>query len=390
MKRKSIGFLSILSLVMFAVGCGGSEEAESESLKVGLIVSSAGANDNGYNEFAVNGLNEAAQRYDIVTKVVDTAADVPGSLAILASSGYDLIFSLEYSFEALIRNDGSGKSIAEQYPDTTFVIFNAFANTDDNGLKIHPNVVEVLFNVNEASFLAGALSVLVNENAETLFGDEYNFTPTDETRAVGFIGGSASSGIKVFGNGFISGVNYIADELGVSYDYYTTYAAGFASGPATAQTISSYYDTGCNVIFAAAGSVAVDLRNEARKSGKLAVDVDADQDAQVPGSILTSVLKNTNVPVLDITGKLVDAAIEMIRGTDVYYSLDSNATGITDLSVIEGYVNSNDEAVNTWAAIKSRITDIENDIASGAVDVVDPQSGEELDWEALSSIVRKN
>ena len=144
------------------------------------------------------------------------------------------------------------------------------------------------------------------------------------------------------------------------------------------------------MIFAAAGSVAVDLRNEARKSGKLAVDVDADQDAQVPGSILTSVLKNTNVPVLDIAGKLVDAAIETIRGTDVYYALDSNATGITDLSVIEGYVNSNDEAVNTWSAIKSRITDIENEIASGALDVVDPQSGEELDWEALSSVVRKN
>ena len=150
--KKSLGLLLVLPLLMFAVGCG-NEETQSESLKVGLIVSAAGANDNGYNEFAINGLNEAAQRYDIVTKVVDTADDVPGSLAILASSGYDLIFSLEYSFEALIRNDGSGTSIAEQYPDTTFVIFNAFANTDDKGAKIHPNVVEVLFNVNEASFL---------------------------------------------------------------------------------------------------------------------------------------------------------------------------------------------------------------------------------------------
>ena len=388
--KKSLGLLLVLSLLIFAAACGDGE-TESEKLKVGLIVSAAGANDNGYNEFAVNGLNEARERYDIVTKVVDTAADVPGSLAILATSGYDLIFSLEYSFEALIRNDGSGKSIAEQYPDTTFVIFNAFANTNDDGSKVHPNVVEVLFKVNEGAFLAGALAVMVNENQEILLGDEYRFTPTDQARAVGFVGGSASPGIHVFGDGFIAGVNYMAEEMGVSYDYYSTYAAGFASSPANVQTISSYYDLGCNFVFAAAGgSVAVDLRNEARKSGKIAVDGDSNQDATVPGSVLTSVLKNTDVPVLDITGRFVDQKIDALRGSHIYYALDSKAAGITDLSVIESHIKDSDEAVTAWQEIKSRIADIEKAIASGAVNVVDPQSGEELDWDAMKNVTRMN
>lgn len=387
--KRLLGCLLVLSVLVFAAGCGGAEK-EAESLKVGLIVSAAGANDNGYNEFAIDGMKKAAEQYEIETKVVDNADDVPGSIAILAAAGYDLIFSLEYNFDALINNDGSGKSIAEQYPDTTFVVFNALANTAEDGTKIHPNVVEVLFNVNEGSFLAGALSVMVNEKADQLFGDDYNFTAPEKARAVGFVGGTASSGISVFGNGFISGVNYAAQELGLNYDYYSTYAAGFASSPANAQIISSYYDAGCNVVFAAAGSVAVDLRNEAKKAGKLCVDVDANQDSQVPGAILTSVLKNTNVPVFDITTRLVEEKMDSVRGKKLSFDLGSHATGITDMSVIESYIKDGDEAQKAWSEIKDALADLEKKISSGEIDVVDAQAGEELDWDSLKHITKKN
>ena len=53
-------------------------------------------------------------------------------------------------------------------------------NQDEDGNPIHDNVISVLFDVHQASFVAGALTTLVNENAETLFGtDGYNFTPAD-------------------------------------------------------------------------------------------------------------------------------------------------------------------------------------------------------------------
>ncbi len=387
--KKMLGFLILAVILIFVTSCA-KEEEKAEVLKAGLIVSAAGANDNGYNEFAINGLKSVAGQNDIEIKVVDNADDVPGSIAALAADNYQLIFSLEYNFDALISNDGSGQSIAEQYPETTFVIFNAFANTAQDGSKIHPNVTEVLFNVNEGSYLAGALSVLVNENSDLLFGENYNFTKPSEERAVGFVGGTASDGISVFGNGFISGVNHVAEELGVNYGYYSTYAAGFGSSPANAQTISSYYDAGCNVVFAAAGSVAVDLRNEAKRAGKLCVDVDANQDSQVPGSILTSVLKNTNVPVADITTRLIKGNIDSVRGKDFSYSLNSKATGITDLSVIESYINTSEDAQKAWQEIKEYIVDLESKISSGAIDVIDAQAGEKINWDSLKNITRRN
>ena len=381
--------LVLLALVASITIFGCNETTQTETLKVGLIVSAAGANDNGYNEFAINGLNQAAQDFNIETHVVNTADDVPGSLETLAEDGYDLVFSLEYNFAALITDDGSGQSIAEKYPDTTFVTFNAFSNTDENGDKIHDNVTEVLFNVNESSFLAGALSVLVNENNDVLFtSDNYSFTPTSEARAVGFVGGTQSDGITVFGYGYAQGVNYVASELDVTYDLYETYSAGFAASQENYNTINSYYNSGCNVVFAAAGGVSTNMKNAASDNGKLSIDVDANQDASVPGYVLTSVLKNTDVAVYDLIDQYVNGT--QIGGQEYFYDLNSGATGITDLSTIEGYIADTQAAQDKWAEIKAEIAQIKSDISDGTINVVDAQAGETLDYATLTHVNKAN
>lgn len=376
MKKVLVLTMSLVVLFMLAA-CNIGDD----SLKVGLIVSAAGANDNGYNESAIEGLNQAAEEYDITTQVVTSADDIPGSLELLAEDGFDLIFSLEYDFDALIHDDGSGQSIAEKYPDTTFVIFNDFANTDGES-KIHNNVIEVLFNVNEASFLAGAVATLVNENHDVLFtSDDYDFA---DARAMGFVGGTMSNGILVFGYGFAQGINYIAEDLDVNYDFYQTYSAGFGASQGNYNTIDSYYNSGVNIVFAAAGGVSTNMKNAAASNGRLSIDVDADLDDSVPGSVLTSVLKNTNVPVYELVSELVDGTLE--GGRELFYDLDSGATGITGMVVIEEYIAETTEAQTTWQDIKAQIDTIRDLIADGTIDVVDAQKGESLEFDDLPNV----
>ncbi|PKL00243.1 MAG: BMP family ABC transporter substrate-binding protein [Tenericutes bacterium HGW-Tenericutes-1] len=385
MKKVLVVAFSLFALFLL-VGC---TNENNEDIKVGLIVSAAGANDNGYNQFAIEGLNQAKDEFGIQIQVVNTANDVPGSLETLGEEGFDLVFSLEYNFGALITDDGSGQSIAEKYPDTTFVVFNAFANTDENGDKIHDNVIEVLFNVNEGSFLAGALAVLVNENHELLFTDEdYHFTPTSTSRAVGFVGGTQSDGISVFGYGFAQGVNYIATELNVDYDLYETYSAGFGASTENYNVINSYYTSGANFVFAAAGGVSTNMKNAAAANGKLAIDVDANQDASVPGSVLTSVLKNTNVAIYDIVEQFVEDKLE--SGKHVFYDLASGATGITDLTTIQGFVSTEAAAQTKWNEIKAKIAELVADISDGTIDVIDAQAGEVLDYSTLTHVNKAN
>lgn len=397
MKKSWMKKVGVMLAGVIAVGsltaCGGGEkkadgDSASSDISIAVICSSAGQNDNGYNQSAVDGAKKAAEELGVEYKVVEPTNGVPQALESLAEDGYDVIFNLEYDFEALISGTGGAKPIAEMYPDTTFVCVNDNPNQDESGKVIHENVISALFDVHQASYVAGALSVLVNENAETLFGtDGYKFTaPDNGGRALGFIGGTNSNGITVFSYGFIEGMNHVAEELGVNYDYYAKYDAGFADSATGSTVAGTYYNQGANIIFSVAGSVGDGVAAKAKEDGKMMVHVDANKDAQQPGHILTSVLKNTEVPVFEITKAAVEGKIgEMERVQS--YTLASGAASITDLAEISKCVQ--DSGKEKWEEIKTYIADLEKQIGDGSITVTNAQAGEEFDPSTCKNVTLK-
>mgnify|MGYP000421625077 CR=1 FL=1 len=359
-------------------------EAPASDVMIAVITSAAGQNDNGYNQSAVVGLEKVGQELGAETKVVETE-DIDGALKALAEEGYDLIFSLEYNFEALINGVGGEAPIAEQYPDTTFVVFNAEPNKDESGSAIQQNVISVLFDVHEASFLAGALSAQVIENQDVLFGDSHDLTPVDDGgRTVGFIGGTNSAGITVFSYGFAEGVNYVAEELGVDYTYYADYSAGFSDSATGSQIANTMYSQGANVVYACAGVVGDGVTAKANELMKLSIQVDANRDGDQPGYVLTSVLKNTEVPVYELSQALIEDTLADKMGQSVFYDLGSKATGITDLSTIEGFVQ--ESGMEKWDEIKTYVDELAAQIADGTIVVTDAQAGESITSDDLSNV----
>jgi basic membrane protein A len=362
--------------------------AKTPDLGVALITSAAGANDKGYNESAIQGLELAKKTFGINYKVVESS-DIPGSLTQFADAGYKVIFSLEYNFDALINGVGGKNAIAKQYPNTTFVIFNDNPNVDKNGKVINKNVVSVLFDVHEASFMAGVLSTLVNENAKTLFNaQDYNFTPGDAGRKIGFIGGTKSNGITVFSYGFAEGINYEAQKLNVKYTYYSDYNAGFTDSAAGSTKANTYYQNGANVVFGVAGAVGDGVDSKAKEVKKFSIEVDANKDNNQPGYILTSVLKNTKVPVYEILKNYKNNTLAKVNGKLLSYNLASGATGITDLSVIQSKIVPSGKA--KWNEIKSELDSVAKKIASGKIKVTNAQAGEAFDKTALKSLSMPN
>ena len=397
MKKRVVQALGCILAMTMVVGsltaCGGKSEKKAEKkagsdVKVAIICSAAGQNDNGYNQSAVEGAKKAADEFGIEYKVVEPTTGVPQALESLADDGYNVIFNLEYDFEALIQGTGGAQPIAEMYPDTTFVCVNDNPNQDEDGNTIHDNVISVLFDVHQASFVAGALTTLVNENAETLFGtDGYNFTPADNGgRSVGFIGGTNSNGITVFSYGYIEGINYEAEKLGVNYDYYAKYDAGFADSATGSTVAGTYYNQGANIVFSVAGSVGYGVASKAKEEGKLAIQVDANKDDQQPGYVLTSVIKNTEVPVYDIVKEAVNGKIDKMDRAQTY-SLASGAASITDLSEISKHIQ--DSGKDKWEEIKTEIKDVEDKISDGTIVVTDAQSGEEFDASKCPNVTVK-
>lgn len=376
--KKYLRILSLcLALVMIAAAFAGCNKGNGDgkaNFKVAFVCSAAGQNDTGYNKSACDAIKEVAGELGVEYKIVEPTNGVAMALETLAEDGYNLIFSLEYDFEALVNGVGGSKAIAEQYPNTYFVIFNDNPNVNEDGSVKHKNVISVLFDVHEASYLAGYAYVLMNENQAALFGEGYNLTPLETARAAGFVGGTNSNGILVYSYGFLQGMEKAAAEFNVTYDYYAKYDAGFTD-PAVGSTVAgTFFDNGANIVFADCGTVGDGITSKAKEVGKIAIQVDANLDNTQPGHILTSVLKITGVPVKTITRAYADGSISKMDNLQSY-NLNSGATGITDMSVIGGHVK--DAAL--WKQITDKVNSAAEEIKSGKIVVVNAQNGETLD-----------
>lgn len=318
-------------------------------------------------------------------KVVEPTESIGDTLATLAEDGYKLIFSMEYDFDALVNGEAGADPIAKQYPDTTFVVFNATPNVDAEGKTIHENVYSVLYNVNESSFLAGALSVLVNENQDVLLGSNYKMTKPEEARALGFIGATDSEGITVFGVGFVEGAQYVAKELGVTYDFYSKYDAGFADTAGGSTVAGTYYGNGANVVYCVAGAVGDGVASKAKEVQKLAIHVDANKDAQQPGYIMTSVIKNTKVVVKTMTQAMLDGKLGEQDNIQIY-DLASGATSITDLATFSAALETSDAAKAKWDEIKAYVADLSAKVSDGTIVVTNMQNGDSFDQSTCTNI----
>ncbi len=372
--KKILGIaLSVAMVSALAAGCGNNGNSSSKE-KIAVVCSASGQNDNGYNQSAVDGLKAIADELGYAAKIVEPTNGVPNALETLAKDGYKLIFSLEYDFDALIKGVGGDKPLAEKYPNTHFVVFNDNPNVNDDGSVRHQNVTSVLFDVHEASYLAGYLSVQLNENQATLFPSGYSLTPLDKSRGIGFIGGTNSNGILVYSYGFMQGINAAAKEYGVTYDYYAKYDAGFTDSALGSTVAGTFYNNGANIVFADAGTVGDGITTKAKELGKIAIQTDANLDTQQPGHVLTSVLKITGVPVKAITKAYHDGTL---AGMDRLqsYNLGSGATGITDLAEITKYVKD----ATVWKDINNKLEAVKAKIVSGEIDVVNAQIGEKFD-----------
>ena len=107
MIKKMLALLLALVMVIGLVACGGSEgesakpEAGKAAVKIAIVCDASGQNDNGYNQSAVEGAKECAETLGVEYKVVEPTESIGNTLAVLAEDGYNLIFSMEYDFDAL-------------------------------------------------------------------------------------------------------------------------------------------------------------------------------------------------------------------------------------------------------------------------------------------------
>ena len=279
--------LAVLAVAALVAGCGKRADKPAPvaagpagALKVGLVFDVGGRGDKSFNDAAYAGLERAQRELGVPFTTLETGegSDREAQMRQLAAGGSQLVFGVGFLFSDDIYG------LAQEFPNVKFACIDY---TVKEGQTLPPNLTALEFKEQEGSFLVGALAALVTK-----------------TGKVGFVGGMEIPLIKKFETGYRAGVKTANPKAEVIVKYAGTTGAAFKDPTKGKELGLSEYGQGADIIFHASGSTGLGVFEAAREKGKLAIGVDADQYAEAPGFVLTSMVKHVETSVFDTIRQL--------------------------------------------------------------------------------------
>jgi basic membrane protein A len=252
-------------------------------LRIGLVFDVGGLGDKSFNDAAYLGLEKASRELNLDVRTIQPAdgSDRESGLRQLAADGYDLVIGVGFVFTDDMRK------LAGEFPKVKFACID-YAIVP-GAPPPPPNLVALKFREEEGSYLVGALAALVSTS-----------------KKVGFVGGMQIPLIKKFEAGYTAGVKAVCPSCEVYVAYAGTEPKAFADPTMGKELALSQYDRGADVVFHASGKTGAGVFAAAEERGKLAIGVDADQFHEAPCCVLSSMVKDVDLSVLDTVRAVAD------------------------------------------------------------------------------------
>jgi len=285
--KKVFALLFVVALFSVLVAC----EAK-ETFDIALVTDVGTVTDKSFNQGAWEGVLQFADEFDVSRQYIQPAAQTTDeyvkSIDQAVEDGAKVVVTPGFFFEnaiwisqtkhpevLFIILDGSPHNIANWDTGETLDGENFYADATKGDFTQEDNVLSIFYAEHESGFLAGYAAV------------------KDGMTELGFMGGKAVPAVVRFGYGFIQGANYAATEMGLSDGAISmkyNYLGGFGPDATFQSKAASWYNTGTEVIFAAAGGAGGSVFAAALQEGGKAIGVDVDQRAE-SSTIITSAMK---------------------------------------------------------------------------------------------------
>jgi basic membrane protein A len=313
-----------------------------DGLQVAIVSSNAGFDDQAFNDMAREGLDRAAEDYDIeVNEIEETdIAQFADTQAEAAEAGNDLVVLVGFQHtEALQEN-------APEYSDTNWMLINDHVE--------EPNVAGYVWANHEMSFLAGVQAGTMTSE-ELTNGDHAN---DPDTSHVGFVGGEEVPLIEAFERAYVAGAEWVDDSIEVS----TGYCGSFNDPSAAEDVAESQYDAGADIVYHAAAASGPGVFDAAQNANRFAVGVDADQSVtleEYSDVIIGSAVKYIDQGTYDCAEATVNGSFDDVAGFNV---VDLSQDGV-DLVVGQEFEDSMPDVLQqTLDEAKQAITDGDIDV----------------------------
>ncbi len=331
--------LLILHLALLAVparGDAASEASASTGPRVGIVFDVGGRGDKSFNDGAWAGAERAQRELGASARFIEPGdgSDREAGLRLLSAEQMDLVVGVGFIF----TDDLVG--LSSEYPNVRFAGVDLAVRTDEAGrpLPLPPNLAALKFREEEGSFLVGAIAALAGGS-----------------KRVGFVGGMDIPLIHKFEDGYRQGVLAVCPDCEVVAQYAGATPEAFRNPSKGKELALSQYQGGVNVIFHASGSTGLGVFEAARTADKLAIGVDADQWAEAPGHVLTSMTKGVDAAVFDAVARVKDGTFQ-----GGVYSFGLKEAGV-------GYVYDDHNRALIPDAVRARVEALKQDIIDGKI-----------------------
>ncbi len=306
-----IAVLLLISLVF--VSCGNKEKTkdaeeavatEEEPLRVAYIINGS-LGDQSFYDSGQAGIDRIAADFGVKTTTLETsfdAAKYPQALQSAVQWKADVIFVISYGFEDLV------KEYADNNPDIKFI------NIDTVVQNSKGTITSVDFIEEEGAFMAGAAAALLTTDS--------SIPGTNPEKIIGAVGGDKDPVIDAFIFGYTKGAQYIDPEITVD----TVYAGTWDDPVRGKQAAKQLYSRGSDIVFQIASLTGNGVLEAAAEEGMYAIGVDSNQNAQQPGHVLTSDLKNVGDAIYNVFTSINNGTYK--AGEVLQYGLKEDGVGL--------------------------------------------------------------
>ena len=256
------------------------------------LLSPGPISDNGWNALGYEAL-KLTEKELLATighqQVKDSPADREQGYRAFAQQGFDVVIGHggEFMDQAL--------AVAPEFPNTTFIV--------TAGDKFGPNVVSVVFDTGQASYLAGALAALVTK-----------------TGKIGAIGGqnipAAARNLRAFRNGALA----VNPKIDVSI----AFIGNWEDTAAARQQALAMIDKGADVLIHDCDAAAPGVFQAIKERNVLMFGMQKDQSDFAPDNVIASVTSRMPEGIADVVRRIRE---KQQKGEVVHLGIRDNAVG---------------------------------------------------------------
>jgi basic membrane protein A and related proteins len=305
---KKVLLLSLLLVAAFATSAPVlAQDGAIES--VCLVTDLGRVNDGTFNQFAYEGMVQAAEDGGLDSNFIETQAetDYATNINTCISEGYDAIVTVGF----LIAEATAAAAV--ENPDVYFIGVDQFV------LDGPENYVGIQFREDQSAFLVGALAALVTES-----------------NIIGGVFGIDIPPVVRFRNGYEQGINFMALLLEKDVEILGVYIDSFVAPDRGAAAAEQFIGEGADVLFGGGGPTGSGAIAFAAAEGVWVIGVDQDEyfttfgEGESPGAdrIISSGIKRVDVGVYDMVTALAEGDMDSFPGGQNYI-LDVANGGMT-------------------------------------------------------------